>query len=118
MGLRWTEANHLLATSLVQAPTEVGTHKVFSFASRLATDFEQSPALDKLSPEISPQIQLGMNGVQRCRMILPQLELGGGLIGRSGAAYEDSCRRARSDGLNKVAQVSKICRMREILRPI
>ena len=27
MGLRWTEANHLLATSLVQAPTEVGTHE-------------------------------------------------------------------------------------------
>ena len=100
MGLRWTEANHLLATSLVQAPTEVGTHKVFCFAGGLAAHFEQSPALDKLSAEISPQIQLGMNGVQRRRMILPQFELGGGSISRSGATDQDSCRRASADGFN------------------
>src|SRR2546422_2422788 len=107
MGLRWTEANHLLATSLVQAAAEIRTHEIFCFTGGLAAHFEQPPALDKLSAEISLQIQLSMNGVQRRRMILPQFELGGGSISRSGATDQDSCGGAGADSLNELRQIRR-----------
>src|SRR5262249_12901722 len=44
-----TLANYMLAPGFLQPAAKVGPHEIFSLAGSLAADFEQLPALDKLS---------------------------------------------------------------------